>query len=345
MRQRKAFDRCAVLDELGIAAATPRPCIRTEYEAGKKVVMQVGDHGNSGTVWKLVLAYDGTDFHGWQVQPGRATIQGLLADAITSVTGEKVLPQGSGRTDAGVHAWGQVASFSLQAAIPAKNLNRALNRILPAAIRILSTERAPEGFHARHSAVGKVYEYRIFRGGICPPFMARYVSLCKWPLDLEAMQSAADMIVGEHDFTSFAASDPERSARLAGEKAYSANDNAGAENFITTACGNVRRIETSQWSRESLLPLPGALGKMLIDPQADSSGEATASDGGEILTYTVSGNGFLHHMVRNLVGTFIEVGRGRILPAEMPRILTSRSRSMAGPTAAASGLCLRKVLY
>ena len=174
-----------------------------------------GDDGNSGTVWKLILSYDGTDFHGWQVQPGRPTLQGTLAEAIASVTGEQVLPQGSGRTDAGVHAWGQVASFSLRAAIPAENLQRALNRILPAAIRILSAEHAAEDFHARHSAVGKVYQYRIFRGGICSPFMARYVSVCRWPLDLEAMQSAADMILGEHDFTSFAAFDPDRTARLA----------------------------------------------------------------------------------------------------------------------------------
>ena len=181
--------------------------------------MQEGENDNSGTVWKLILSYDGTDFHGWQIQPGLPTIQGLLADAVASVTGEQVLPQGSGRTDAGVHAWGQVASFSLRAAIPADNLQRALNRILPAAIRVLSAEHAAEDFHARHSAVGKVYQYRIFRGGICSPFMARYVSVCRWPLDLEAMQAAADAILGEHDFTSFAASDPDRTARLGDEDA------------------------------------------------------------------------------------------------------------------------------
>ena len=300
-----------------------------------------GDDGNSGTVWKLILSYDGTDFHGWQVQPGRPTLQGTLAEAIASVTGEQVLPQGSGRTDAGVHAWGQVASFSLRAAIPKENLQRALNRILPAAIRILSAEHAAEGFHARHSAVGKVYQYRIFRGGICSPFMARYVSVCKWPLDLEAMQSAAGMILGEHDFTSFAAFDPDRTARL--EEGNANGD--GEESFAAPPSGNIRRIETSRWSRDSLLPWPGAVGTTMNGPQADGSSDATWSGGGEILTYTVCGNGFLHHMVRNLVGTFVEVGRGRLEAAAIAGILEGRNRALAGPTAAASGLCLIKVLY
>jgi tRNA pseudouridine38-40 synthase len=304
--------------------------------------MPVGDDGNSGIVWKLILSYDGTDFHGWQIQPERPTIQGILADAIAAVTGEQVLPQGSGRTDAGVHAWGQVVSFSLRAAIPAGNLQRALNRILPATIRILSAEHAPEGFHARHSVVGKVYQYRIFLGGTCSPFLARYVTACRWPLDLEAMQLAADMILGEHDFTSFAAFDPDRATRLAGENAC---DSADAEKFTMSACSNIRRIETSTWTREPILPLAGTLGMMQIGPPADSSIGATDGDAGEMFTYTVCGNGFLHHMVRNLVGTFMEVGRGRRTPAEIPLILEGRDRRLAGPTAAATGLCLMKVLY
>lgn len=307
--------------------------------------MQAGEDGSSATVWKLVLSYDGTDFHGWQIQPGWPTIQGLLADAVASVTGEQVLPQGSGRTDAGVHAWGQVASFSLRAAIPADNLQRALNRILPPAIRILSAEHAAEDFHARHSAVGKVYQYRIFCGRTCSPFLARYVSACRWQLDLEAMQAAADAILGEHDFTSFAASDPDRAMRLAGENASHDDSLAVAETNTGTTCGNIRRIQTSQWSRESLVPLGDVLGSMMIGAQADSTSDAAAENGGEILCYTVCGNGFLHHMVRNLVGTFIEVGRGRLAAAEMSRILESRDRAQAGPTAAASGLCLMKVLY
>ncbi|MHB1936978.1 MAG: tRNA pseudouridine synthase A [Acidobacteriaceae bacterium] len=310
--------------------------------------MQANGSGKRSNVWKLVLAYDGTEFHGWQIQPGMPTIQGALADAIRSVTGEDVLPQGSGRTDAGVHAWGQVASFSLCAAIPTQSFQRAVNRILPAAIRVLSADQASQGFHARHSAVGKVYQYRIFYGRICSPFLTRSVAQSRWPLDVEAMQRASELILGEHDFTSFAASDPDRSARFADEQACANLDNASdtcAEKCADPKRNNVRRIEKSQWLRESVPPLPGELGAMLSGPWAESSDDSMPGDGGEIYTYTVGGNGFLHHMVRNLVGTFIEVGRGRMAAGEMRRILEGRNRALAGPTAAARGLCLMKVLY
>jgi tRNA pseudouridine38-40 synthase len=251
------------------------------------------------SVWKLVLAYDGTPFHGWQVQPDRITIQGELRDALARITGEDVLPQGSGRTDAGVHALGQVASFLLAAPIPEANLVRALNRTLPAAIRVLSAERMPMDFHARHSARGKSYEYRIYRGEICPPWLARYVYALPSPLDLDAMQQAAVRVCGEHDFTSFAATDPDRGEREA-----------------DGPVDNVRRLNRSEWSLE-----------------------------GELLLYRVHGNGFLHHMVRNLVGTFLEVGRGNVTEAEIPVILASRSRQQAGPTAPARGLFLVQVDY
>src|ERR1017187_1530195 len=177
------------------------------------------------THWKLTLAYDGTPFHGWQVQPGLPTVQGLLADAIRRTVGERVLPQGSGRTDAGVHALGQAASFSLAAPIPPANLHRALNRCLPPSIRILSAEIVPPGFHARHSALRKTYEYRIFplrasfeprtskleaeEEAICPPTLAPYVWPCPWTLDLAALNTAAAHVVGTHDFTTFAAADPD----------------------------------------------------------------------------------------------------------------------------------------
>src|ERR1700747_673163 len=123
---------------------------------------------------KLVLAYDGPDFCGWQVQPDAPSIQGTLASAIGRITGEKVLPQGSGRTDAGVHALAQVASFQTGSMIPVENLAIALNDILPGAIRALRVEEAAAEFHARHSAKAKTYRYRMYREGICPPFLARY---------------------------------------------------------------------------------------------------------------------------------------------------------------------------
>lgn len=256
-------------------------------------------------VFKMVLSYDGTDFHGWQVQPGLATVQGLLAAAIEAITGEAVLPQGSGRTDAGVHAEGQVASFALQGAIPAENLLRALNRKLPASVRVISLEELAPDFHARHSALAKAYEYRIFMGESCPPMLARYVCCCPWNLEMERMQVAAAMVVGEHNFTSFAASDPDLAARRA------VAQEAGRE-----PDSNLRTVVESSWRSE-----------------------------GDLLIYSVRGSGFLHHMVRNLVGTFVEVGRGRFEVGDVTRMLASRDRSTAGPTAPARGLFLMSVDY
>lgn len=256
--------------------------------------------------WKLVLSYDGSDFHGWQVQPEKPTIQGTLADAIEWVTKERVLPQGSGRTDAGVHARGQVASFLLAAPIPSANLLRALNRTLPESIRVLSAEPVPDSFHARHSVQAKTYNYQIFRGDICPPWTARYVFALNWPLNVEKMQQGAHVVIGEHDFTSFAATDPDLTRRRSTEK-------EGAE---PARIGNIRTIFQSEWAQN-----------------------------GDLLTYRVQGNGFLHHMVRNLVGTFLDVGRGHIAPEEVKVILEACSRPTAGATAPARGLFLENVEY
>jgi len=150
---------------------------------------------------KLVLAYDGSEFAGWQVQPGRATIQGTLASAIGRLTCENVLPQGSGRTDAGVHAFAQVATFQTASSIPTENWVKALNDILPASIRVLEVAEAAPDFHARKSARGKTYRYRMYRGAICPPFIARYVWHYPFPLTEVDMAQAAGLVVGEHDFT------------------------------------------------------------------------------------------------------------------------------------------------
>lgn len=263
--------------------------------------------------WKLTLAYDGTTFHGWQVQPGLPTVQGLLADALHRTVGERVLPQGSGRTDAGVHAIGQVASFALLAPIPAANLHRALNRCLPPSVRVLSVDVVPHDFHARHSALRKTYEYRIFPlrhaaasdatpntpDNICSPTLAPYVWPCPWPLDLAALNQAAHHVVGTHDFTTFAASDPDLTKRTTGEPAVP-----------------MRTIFCSGWR---------------------------ACD--DLLIYQVTANGFLHHMVRNLVGTFVLAGANRLDPNSIPILLAARDRAAAGPTAPATGLFLVNVEY
>lgn len=274
---------------------------------------------------KLTLAYDGSAFHGWQVQPGKPTIQGTLADAIESLTGERLLPQGSGRTDAGVHALAQVATFRTASSIPAANIRVVLNDRLPAAIRVLAIEAVPDDFHARHSARGKRYHYRIWRGDVVPPFLARYVTHHPYPLNEDAMQQAAALIAGEHDFTSFAAVDPDRTARLGG-----LHPTGGPYLPVVGKCGdgeledatnpkhatNIRTIHESRFER-----------------RADE------------LIYIVRGNGFLHHMVRNLVGTFLLAGKGSVAPAEILAILDARDRRVAGPTAPAEGLYLVEVEY
>lgn len=156
---------------------------------------------------RITLAYDGTEFHGWQVQPGLPTIQGLLEDIVGGMEGHPVHVAGSGRTDAGVHALGQVAAFTLENPIPLPNLRRAINRLLPPAVRILSAEEVSADFHPRFQAAAKTYEYRIFRGEVCPPFDWRYAHHHPYPLDEDRMIVLAPLLEGEHDFTAFAAAD------------------------------------------------------------------------------------------------------------------------------------------
>jgi len=271
--------------------------------------------------WKLTLAYDGTDFQGWQVQPGLPTVQGELQAALDRITGESPLPQGSGRTDAGVHALAQVASFELRAPIPPENLHRALNRTLPPSIHISKTQKVRSTFHARHSAIAKTYEYRLILAADCSPFLARYVYTCPWPLSLDALQASARLFQGEHDFRSFAATDPDQSHRNLAEE-----EEPGDHDLTRGALANAVRMGT-------------------ISTVFSSAWEQCSTDAGDLLLYRVRGNGFLHHMVRNLVGTMIDVGRGQLALEEIPRILAARRRSEAGPTAPARGLFLHSVDY
>lgn len=241
---------------------------------------------------KITLAYDGTDFCGWQIQPNLPTIQGLLEQILAGIEGSPVKVHGSGRTDAGVHALAQVASFHLSNPIPTENLRKAMNRLLPETVRVLQVEEAAAEFHARYSARAKTYEYRIWREEICPPPLSRFVFPFPYPLDEGRMQQAAPRLCGTRDFRSLAAN--------------------GGEPVEST----VRTVFSATLER----------------------------DGGQ-LTFRVRGNGFLHHMVRNAVGTLLEVGRGNLTPPDIDRLLDAKNRSAAGPTAPARGLFLVSVEY
>ena len=304
--------------------------------------------------WKLTLSYDGSTFHGWQVQPTLPTIQGTLAAALHHLTGETVLPQGSGRTDAGVHALAQVTTFSLEAAIPPENLLRALNRALPPNIRVLSADPAPETFHARHSALAKTYEYRIFLrrhatnrvphvpstwghglpqpspetipDRICPPFLAPYVWDCRWPLDLIPMQTAATHLLGTHNFTSFAAADPDLTQRSNTSTVISTGAERSGETPVLRDADATTELSSGPNPTKTI-----------------TQSTLTVKDG--LFIYRITGSGFLHHMVRNIVGTLTEIGRGALSPNDIPRILAARNRTAAGPTAPASGLFLHTVHY
>ncbi|MDP8983128.1 MAG: tRNA pseudouridine(38-40) synthase TruA [Acidobacteriota bacterium] len=243
---------------------------------------------------RIRLSYDGTEYHGWQVQPGLPTIQQTLEEKLSEMEGAPVQVAGSGRTDAGVHALAQVAAFSIANPIPADNLRRALNRVLPRDIRVMAAEEVPREFHPRFDAKAKTYEYRIWRAEVCPPFEHRYVYHYPYPLREEEMMRLAPLLEGDHDFTAFAATD-DRDAR---------------------GLSKVRTIFSSQ-----------------VIVEADQ------------LYYRVHGSGFLKHMVRNIVGVLIEVGKGNLDEAALQARLQPGCAIPSGPSAPARGLFLVAVEY
>ncbi|HSC45584.1 MAG TPA: tRNA pseudouridine(38-40) synthase TruA [Candidatus Acidoferrum sp.] len=245
---------------------------------------------------KLTIAYDGTDFHGWQIQSGKPTIQGEIVTVLRRLTQENIAIHGAGRTDAGVHALGQVASFRTQTALSTAELQRALNALLPPTIRIVQVDETGPDFNARWSARAKVYRYRLFRGKVVPPMIWRYVLHYPFPLDEDCMRDAATRFVGSHDFAAFAAS-------------------TGSEDDDKER-STVREIYATEISR---------------------------SPDGEELVYTVRGRSFLRYMVRKMVGTLLDVGRGRLAPDDIERLYESRDRSKSGPTVPAQGLCMVSV--
>ncbi|MFI5395641.1 MAG: tRNA pseudouridine(38-40) synthase TruA [Candidatus Binatia bacterium] len=241
--------------------------------------------------FKFVLEYDGTDYHGWQVQPNGRTIQAALQEAIVQMTGESTAVVAAGRTDAGVHAAGQVISFSLQRTVPAETLLRGLNALTPQDICLRTVAVVGDDFDPRRAARSRVYVYRIWNARWPSPFWRRYAWHVPRQLGDGLMQAAVAHLIGEHDFSSFQA--------------------AGCE-----AKHPVRRVLRSELTRT-----------------------------GDLLTYTIAASGFLRHMVRNVIGTLVEVGAGNRSAENLPQLLAARDRRQAGPTAPACGLCLTEVNY
>jgi tRNA pseudouridine38-40 synthase len=272
------------------------------------------------STFKVTLAYDGTDFVGWQRQASGVSIQGVLEDALRTLDDRAVTVIGAGRTDAGVHALGQVASFSLARAIDVDTLVRALNANLPEAVRVLSAAEAPPAFNARFDARAKTYRYRIWNGPALSPFERRYAWHYAGPLDVGAMDAAARRLEGRHDFAAF---------QTAG------SDVVTSERTITSS--RVRRLSTTEDTEDTEE-------KNLSDTGLNL-GVLGVLGGGELVRYDVTGDGFLRHMVRAIVGTLIEIGRGRRPAAWIDEVLASRDRHSAGSTVPAAGGFLVRVDY
>jgi len=238
---------------------------------------------------RIVLSYDGTDYCGWQRQPGKRTIQGEVEAALARIFQKSVALAGAGRTDAGVHALGQAANFKVDRDMPEAELFKALNALLPDDIRVVSLDKVPAGFNARRDAKGKIYQYRIWTSPAISPFAARYVLHWPYPLNVRRMRTAAALFAREGDFTGF------------------------SSNRILPP---VRSVTRSDLRKK-----------------------------GDELVYTVEARGFLRYMVRTMVGTLLEVGRGRIPVSAIDEIFEGRKRTLASPTAPAKGLCLVKVIY
>jgi len=253
---------------------------------------------------KFTIAYDGTDFCGWQAQPGQTTVQGSLSDVLEKLTGSRPVIHAAGRTDAGVHAAGQVINFKTESAMRVEELHRAFNALLPPSIRVNAAQEAASEFHSRWDALAKTYRYRIFRGRVVSPFIWKFVHQDPHELNFEAMAEAAALFTGEHDFTSFAAS-------------------TGSEEDDRERV-TVRTIYSSEFLRVF---------------NAGSQNEA------EEWVYVVRGRSFMRNMVRKMVGTLLDVGRGRLTPPDLAELFALRDRSKSGPTMPPQGLCLESVEY
>ena len=268
---------------------------------------------------RLTVAYDGTNYNGWQIQPNGETIEGRLTEAISGLTGEKIQLIGASRTDAGVHAYGNVAVFDTGSQIPGEKFALAINQRLPEDIRIMKSAECPADWHPRKAGSTKTYEYRIYNERIENPMQRLYAHHCHFALSLGDMRAAAEYLIGEHDFTSFAnpASQVLKEGGSAVREIYDIT--ILVEHSRRPACGGIPKEEGNEEEKQR-----GYYGMMTIK---------------------VSGSGFLYNMVRIIAGTLLGVGSGLYEPSRVKEMLEGRNRQLAGPTAEAKGLALMKLDY
>jgi tRNA pseudouridine38-40 synthase len=268
--------------------------------------------------FKITLAYDGTNYVGWQRQATGTSVQGLIEDALRELDGRDVVLHGAGRTDAGVHALGQVASCALDRAIEPDLLMRALNARLPADIRVASAETVAPEFHARFAATAKTYRYRIHNADVMNPFERHYTWHVFGALDVEAMDAAARMLEGRHDFAAF---------QTAAGRTRTTERTVTRSRVTRVKLSTTEDTEDTEEQTSIALRVPGVL------------------RGGDLIVYEITGDGFLRHMVRAIAGTLVDIGRGRRPHDAMREVLASRDRGRAGPTAPPWGLFLVGVEY
>ncbi len=285
----------------------------------------------------LTVAYDGTNYHGWQIQPNGETIEGVLNRCLSDLTGEQIEVIGASRTDSGVHAMGNVAVFDTDSPIPADKISYALNRRLPEDIRVRKSEEVSADFHPRHCVSRKTYEYRIYCADFPMPMKRLYNHYTYVPLDTELMCRAAEYFVGTHDFKSFCSAEAQvettvRQVESVVVREESSGQTTGAAEMggPRAACGDDVRPEKTAYAAVA----------------ATGSGESQWEQKPDReIVIRVTGYGFLYNMVRIMAGTLMEVGRGHIAPEDIRRILEARDRQAAGPTAPACGLTLIGIEY
>lgn len=290
----------------------------------------------------LRVAYDGTNYHGWQLQPNAATIEGELNRALCALTGEEIVVTGASRTDAGVHALGNVAVFDTTSRIPAEKFSYALNQRLPEDIVIQSSKQVADDFHPRHCDCRKTYEYDILNRTFPLPAYRNTAYFLYGTLNIEAMRRACQAFLGEHDFASFCAAGAQVQTTV--RKIYS----------LEVECRPLTEAGTPvpPASGEAVNAADGKHGEQVQQAQPESGETAIPAAGGvnagsadQLLTIRVKGNGFLYNMVRIIAGTLVEVGRGHIKPEEVAGIIAAKDRAKAGPTAPARGLRLVEIEY